>query len=611
MSFTPISLQATRANPDGSPASGTISFTLNAEMSNGTESIQPAPISGVLNPQGQLVQQNGQAIILLANDDEGTTPADPSAAYVVQENINGSSVVEYSIIILHDSTITDEAVIFTATKDTVTLSNVLASAAMVGQTLVDSTNFPSGVGITAYDPTQNTLTLASNATSTVTESATISGAVDLSTLAQYEPAPEVITYIPFTLDPAQSDGQVPTWNATDKRWEPTTPGGGALPLSYNGQTFDVPVSSLPAGWNGEGIGSLFAQLTTGPTLVSGLLDSYGNPIPDGFTFPATIFVEGSTIYDIVVQNAFVYGNPGQSGYSWWGSNGGSPVANIGPNALIIQNLPTGDPEIAGAFWNYNGQIVASGFTPLSPGVSIIDLGLVNLVDAVMNGPQPLYDMPEGSFLASLRFTDDPATVQPDLSGPWSNTSGSGAYLWPAFGTVKSFGWGGFASMNNTGGFTAPIVSDSTYLASIAAGYGPFAALDAGNLQDLRSLVLSAAVVGPIQCALMCAPFDFASGMGQGVRVAAITPWVAATNYDSPASNTFATPGVLQKCAILENGTIWVNDGTSGTSGGSAPDFAGNAGGSVSDGPDIVWYDTTSPPPTVGAVHVVAEIWTPS
>ena len=61
---------------------------------------------------------------------------------------------------------------------------------------------------------------------------------------------------------------------------------------------------------------------------------------------------------------------------------------------------------------------------------------------------------------------------------------------------------------------------------------------------------------------------------------------------------------------LENGTIWVNNGTSGTSGGSAPDFAGNAGGSVADGPDIVWYDTSSPPPTVGAVHLFAEIIVP-
>ena len=45
----------------------------------------------------------------------------------------------------------------------------------------------------------------------------------------------------------------------------------------------------------------------------------------------------------------------------------------------------------------------------------VDLGLINLVDAVMNGPQTLYDMPVGSFLASIRFTDDPDTSDvPDI-----------------------------------------------------------------------------------------------------------------------------------------------------------------------------------------------------
>ena len=464
MSFTPISLQATRANPDGSPASGTISFTLNAEMLNGTESIQPAPISGVLNPSGQLVQQNGQAIILLANDDEGTTPADPSAAYVVQENITGSSVVEYSIIILHDSTITDEAVIFTATKDTVTLSNVLASSAMVGQTLVASTNFPSGVGITAYDPTQNTLTLASNATSTVTESATISGAVDLSTLAQYEPAPTIQTYIPFTLDPLQTDGQVATWSASENKWIPTTPGGGS------------------------------------------------------------------------------------SSVQW------------------------------------------------------VDLGLVDLVSAVMDGPTTLYNMPDGSFLSQIRFTDDPDTVIPDSLYQLQAVGNLGFVM--GFGTVKSFGWYAFAFIQATA--DEPQAVDTLGMGAQTFGYGPFAALDTG-IDDLISSVLSAASVGPIEAGIVMKDTD---NKGAGVRVAAITPWAATTAYQSPASNTVATPGVLQKCAILENGTIWINDGLSGTSGGSAPDFAGNAGGSVTDGPDIIWYDTTSAPPTVGKVHVVAEIVTP-
>ena len=227
VSFTPISVQATRRNPDGSPASGTISFSLNAEMLNGVESVQPFPILGVLNPDGQLVAQSGQPIVLLANDDPGTTPASPSASYVVQENIDGSSNVEYSVIIPHVTTITDQNATATTGSPIVILSNVLASAAMIGTVLGGDIleGFATAPTIIAYDPTQNTITVNQDAIANGSAIAIISNAVDLSTLAQYEPAPEVVTYIPFTLNPAQTGGQVPTWNATDKRWEPATPSG--------------------------------------------------------------------------------------------------------------------------------------------------------------------------------------------------------------------------------------------------------------------------------------------------------------------------------------------------------------------------------------------------
>lgn len=241
----------------------------------------------------------------------------------------------------------------------------------------------------------------------------------------------------------------------------------------------------------------------------------------------------------------------------------------------------------------------------SPSVQWVDLGLVDLVSAIMDGPTTLYDMPEGSFLASLRFTDDPATVQMDT--PLIQISNDGnVYMWAVIGTEKSFGWNGFAGLVSPYTGVGILTYDSGTLASLALGYGPDAALDAG-IADFGALVLSAASVGPIQVAW---EIQTNNSPGQGARVAAINAWAALTNYDSPADNTLATPGALLSCAILENGTIWINDGLTGTSGGSAPDFAGNAGGSVTDGPDIVWYDTTSPPPTVGAIHVVAEIVTP-
>ena len=143
--------------------------------------------------------------------------------------------------------------------------------------------------------------------------------------------------------------------------------GQVLSLTYNGQTFDVPVSSLPEGWTGSGTATMQAQLTTGPTLVSGLLDAFGNPVPDGFTFPAVIFVVNTVIYDIVVMNGYIFGNPGTTGWSWYGSNGGQPYANIGPSSLLIVDLPTTDPGSAGSLWSDNGTIVQSGHVaPVEP-----------------------------------------------------------------------------------------------------------------------------------------------------------------------------------------------------------------------------------------------------
>lgn len=103
--------------------------------------------------------------------------------------------------------------------------------------------------------------------------------------------------------------------------------GRTLMLSYNGVgPFAVPVSSLPAGWDGTGIASMSAQLTTGPALVAGLQDLNGNPIPDGWSFPATIYVLDGTIFDIILSNAVVGSGPGFS--MFWGSNGGVPMASF-------------------------------------------------------------------------------------------------------------------------------------------------------------------------------------------------------------------------------------------------------------------------------------------
>ena len=90
---------------------------------------------------------------------------------------------------------------------------------------------------------------------------------------------------------------------------------------------------------------------------SGVLeDVNGNPLPDGFTFPATIFVEGTVIYDILAFNAYQFSPV--AGILWWGSDGGPPIpvqfsGGITTAVLTVQGtvvmsgLPTSDPTSAG------------------------------------------------------------------------------------------------------------------------------------------------------------------------------------------------------------------------------------------------------------------------
>lgn len=282
MAFTPITVQATRQNADNTPASGNITFTLNAEMLNGIDSVQPAPILGVLNANGQLVAQNGQPLILLANDDTGTTPNLPTAAYLVTEQIDGSPLVQYSVIISSGNTsnplIIDFNATFTEGSPIVQLSNVLASSAL--QFYDDANNSLSG-DVIAFDPVANTVTIDQDAAfSGTSDDFQLYYGVDLSTLTQYEPAPTIQSYIPFTLPGGQTDGQVPTWNDTDQLWEAGTGGGDSgIVLVLNQATLIVP--------GPYGDSSLAALLTLSTTPASALgfwTGSYTSPpllVPPG------------------------------------------------------------------------------------------------------------------------------------------------------------------------------------------------------------------------------------------------------------------------------------------------------------------------------------------
>jgi hypothetical protein len=115
-----------------------------------------------------------------------------------------------------------------------------------------------------------------------------------------------------------------TWFETPTAGNDASGGGGIPTLLLNfagGDNALTPIWGLPADW-AEGTGGLGAQLTIGDGQVipSGiLLDVEGGPLPDGFTFPAIIFVEGSTIYDIISINPFGGSNSG--GILSWESEG--------------------------------------------------------------------------------------------------------------------------------------------------------------------------------------------------------------------------------------------------------------------------------------------------
>jgi hypothetical protein len=173
---------------------------------------------------------------------------------------------------------------------------------------------------------------------------------------------------PIIEGPGPTDGDVPTFDAASGTWQAEAPGGGSttVPLVYaDTGPFDVPVWGLPAGYvAGEGIATLGAQLTIGSTIGSGILqDALSNPIPDGWTFPATIFVESNVIYDIISISPWQ--DETQGGIVVWGDFGGPPTLLYVPGGLnvfgpvIFSNLPPSDPANPGQLWNHDGVLTVS------------------------------------------------------------------------------------------------------------------------------------------------------------------------------------------------------------------------------------------------------------
>lgn len=235
MGFTPISVQAHRFNPDGSAATGSMTFSLNSVMKNGFDIVEDSSVQGSLtNPPETMLGLPGFALTILAVDDDGTTPTGPTASYTVTESINGMrpAPTPYDVYILHDATIEDLAAISDG-SGLITLSNVQAASSMVGRAYTSA----GGNGtVTAFNASANTINITPSPTAGTT-TATIGGAVDLSTLTTYDPAPSTGTYIPWNLPGGNVEGDAAIWNGTE--WVPGSAGGGSSSFFDISASFNV------------------------------------------------------------------------------------------------------------------------------------------------------------------------------------------------------------------------------------------------------------------------------------------------------------------------------------------------------------------------------------
>jgi hypothetical protein len=173
-------------------------------------------------------------------------------------------------------------------------------------------------------------------------------------------------------------------------------------------------------------------LTVGTNIGSGLLlDANSNPIPDGWTFPAVIFVEGNTIYDIIATNGYTI-DSAQGGLISWGASGGAPVpvplpgGLTTPGVVVMSNLPTSDPSNAGQLWNHNGTVVVSGTSPAT-----------HTLTGSVGGTAVLTEVNPGTYLKQYTITlnafDDAGgqtftfATPFAVEGAWSTTNGLGSY----------------------------------------------------------------------------------------------------------------------------------------------------------------------------------------
>lgn len=105
MPFTPITITADEVRPDGQPASGTLTAMLSEAMRNGSERVDPTPISALF-AAGALTDSSGeQPLVLLATDDAGTsTESGRPAVYQFVVALDGAPLDTFTAVLSHSTT---------------------------------------------------------------------------------------------------------------------------------------------------------------------------------------------------------------------------------------------------------------------------------------------------------------------------------------------------------------------------------------------------------------------------------------------------------------------------------------------------------------------------
>lgn len=186
MSFTTPTITHTFQSPPGTPAVGTVEFSLLGWMTNGTLSLIPPMIQTyALDSSGNLSVSN-----LPANLDPDTQPAPPwNSIYRVDIDLVGAQAQSFVVTIPPVQTETNATL--TADSTTVTLSSLTAQWWMIGQSITGA-GIPTGtivtgaVNVVGSFPQQtqvNRITLSNAATDSATGvTLTLGESVDLAYL---------------------------------------------------------------------------------------------------------------------------------------------------------------------------------------------------------------------------------------------------------------------------------------------------------------------------------------------------------------------------------------------------------------------------------------------